>query len=77
MSSHSYENQTIMDGVQIEDTSNAEKDPLAIWTGFYKKTLAERQDQLKLLYPHIEEKQNLPLSVILKLYYVFHICGLL
>jgi hydroxymethylglutaryl-CoA synthase len=52
-----------MDGVQIEDTSNAEKDPLAIWTGFYKKTLAERQDQLKLLYPHIEEKQNLPLSV--------------
>ena len=65
MSSHSYENQTTMDGVQIEDTSNAEKDPLAIWTGFYKKTLAERQDQLKLLYPHIEEKQNLPLSVIL------------
>ncbi len=52
-----------MDALQIESTSNAEKDPLAIWTGFYKKTLAERQDQLKLLYPQIEDRKNLPLSV--------------
>jgi len=54
---------TTMDALQIESTSNAEKDPLAIWTGFYKKTLAERQDQLKLLYPQIEDRKNLPLSV--------------
>jgi hypothetical protein len=35
----------------------------SIWAGFYKKTLQERQDQLKLVFPQLHPKKGLPLSV--------------
>jgi hypothetical protein len=38
----------------------------SIWAGFYKKTIQERQDQLKLVFPQLEPKKRLPLSVAVR-----------
>ncbi len=27
---------------------------MSIWSGFFKKTLRERQDQISLVYPHLD-----------------------
>ena len=27
---------------------------MGIWSGFFKKTLRERQDQIRLVYPHLD-----------------------
>jgi hydroxymethylglutaryl-CoA reductase len=35
----------------------------SIWAGFYKKTLQERRDQLRLVFPQLKPKKSLPLSV--------------
>lgn len=35
----------------------------SIWAGFYKKTIQERQDQIKLVYPHLNPQQSLPSTV--------------
>lgn len=39
----------------FHEKSEAEKrDAMAIWSGFFKKTLRERQDQVRLVYPHLD-----------------------
>lgn len=40
---------------------------MSVWSGFFKKTLRERQDQIQLVYPHLDldalEHGGLPGSV--------------
>ncbi|XP_049849846.1 uncharacterized protein LOC126320410 [Schistocerca gregaria] len=38
--------------------TNSEGKP-SIWSGFYRKTLQERQDQIELVYPHLGHPQSL------------------
>ena len=45
-----------------EAAANSENKP-SIWAGFYKKTIQERQDQIKLVYPQLNPQQSLPASV--------------
>lgn len=48
--------------ISLSDVANSENKP-SIWAGFYKKTIQERQDQIKLVYPHLNPQQSLPSTV--------------
>ena len=37
-----------------EKTENQKLDAMAVWSGFFKKTLRERQDQIRLVYPDVD-----------------------
>jgi hydroxymethylglutaryl-CoA reductase len=48
--------------ISVSEAANSENKP-SIWAGFYKKTIQERQDQIKLVYPQLNPQQSLPATV--------------
>jgi len=53
---------TSQPAISLSGAANSENKP-SIWAGFYKKTIQERQDQIKLVYPQLNPQQSLPSTV--------------
>lgn len=37
-----------------EKSATEKQEAMSVWSGFFKKTLRERQDQIQLVYPHLD-----------------------